>query len=332
VQQHPDVSSFNTVERARDEDYDEDEGTGVDAVEKELLRRRLELYPHITQFRSEGVFLQDVLPKFSLHHPWWPYYPKKTLYLLLLTYAPAVERFLKLRENLGGLAEYAFMESSHLTETHPLACKEAAARLFKQWATIWDLRRQILVEKSPSNVRTSRLLNKMWASLGGSARFIFVTRHPLMQALALQEGGFATESLYELVEHWVAIEESLAGDLALLPDSTYRKLHLEDVAKGPLVVMDDLYAWMGLASIADLQQQGRASAVIQWAAAVSPDPDDKYRTLYRKRLSDSPKAASEHARILRDFAARVRAISRYELEDWCRASSDGVGFNEPCPA
>ena len=55
LQQHPDVSSFSTVSRELDEDFDEDEGTGVDAIEKELQRRRLDLYPHITQFRSEGV-------------------------------------------------------------------------------------------------------------------------------------------------------------------------------------------------------------------------------------------------------------------------------------
>jgi len=55
LQQHPDVSSFSTVSRELDEDFDEDEGTGVDALEKELHRRRLNLYPHITQFRSEGV-------------------------------------------------------------------------------------------------------------------------------------------------------------------------------------------------------------------------------------------------------------------------------------
>lgn len=40
-----------------------------------------------------------------------------------------------------------------------------------------------------------------------------------------------TRSLYELVEHWLALEESLAGDLAALPEKSYRQLHLEDVGE-----------------------------------------------------------------------------------------------------
>ena len=40
-----------------------------------------------------------------------------------------------------------------------------------------------------------------------------------------------SHSLYELVEHWLALEESLAGDLAALPAKSYRQLHLEDVGE-----------------------------------------------------------------------------------------------------
>ena len=73
-----------------DDDDEEEETTGAGAEEKAkaLIARRLELYPHIAQFRSEGIFLQNVLPKFSLHHPLWPYGAKKVLYLLLKNLCP----------------------------------------------------------------------------------------------------------------------------------------------------------------------------------------------------------------------------------------------------
>eukprot|EP00277_Geminigera_cryophila_P021506 CAMPEP_0179463328 /NCGR_PEP_ID=MMETSP0799-20121207/45425_1 /TAXON_ID=46947 /ORGANISM="Geminigera cryophila, Strain CCMP2564" /LENGTH=380 /DNA_ID=CAMNT_0021266563 /DNA_START=21 /DNA_END=1160 /DNA_ORIENTATION=+ len=313
LQQHPDISSFGTVNR--EEDYDEDEGTGMDQVEKDLINRRLELHPHISQFRSEGVFLQDVLPKFSLHHPPWPYYWKKLLYLLLKTFAPALEQSLSLRQHLGGLAEYAFMKSSHLTETHALASTETAANLFRQWATIWDLRKKVLVEKSPSNVRISRLLNTLWTRLDGTARFVFVSRHPIMQAMALQEGGFATESMYDLIEHWLAIEESLAADLPFLPENSFRILQLDDVAKNPLLVMQDLFSWLEITPLQELKRSGRGAAVYTWATSVSSAPDDKYKVLYKQKLED-PTFAKQHARILLDFSARVRAVSTYELASW----------------
>jgi len=117
-----------------DDDDEEEETTGAGAEEKAkaLIARRLELYPHIAQFRSEGIFLQNVLPKFSLHHPLWPYGAKKVLYLLLKTYAPSLEKTLQLRQNLLGLGEYGFSKDTHLTETSPLGSSEHAVRLLEQ--------------------------------------------------------------------------------------------------------------------------------------------------------------------------------------------------------
>ena len=226
LQQHPDFSGFTVESRrseansARDGEDDADEDADNDAedavddnehdeVAETLRKRRLRLYPFISEFRSEGVFLQDVLPKFSLHHPWWPYVVKKFVYDCTRLLAPALSDFLRLRQGLLGLAEYGFSPASHLDETHALNSVGTALRLFRQWGRIWDLRRKVLLEKSPSNIRIARLLHALWANLGGTARFVFVSRHPIMQALAMQEGGFASESMYELVEHWVVLEEGL---------------------------------------------------------------------------------------------------------------------------
>jgi len=115
-----------------DDDEEEAETTGAGAEENALIARRLELYPHIAQFRSEGIFLQNVLPKFSLHHPLWPYGAKKVLYLLLKTYAPSLEKSLQLRQNLLGLGEYGFSKDTHLTEASALGSSEHALRLLEQ--------------------------------------------------------------------------------------------------------------------------------------------------------------------------------------------------------
>jgi len=317
LQQHPDISSFmSALPKDAANDGVQAAYAGADEIEQQLRARRTKLYPYISEFRSEGIFLQDVLPKFSLHHPTWPYVPKKAIYELLRTYAPALCERLQLRQGLLGLAEYGFSTETHLTETHVLNSEETASQLFRVWGQIWDLRRPVLMEKSPSNMRISRLLNALWTTAGGSAQFVFVSRHPLMQALAMQEGAFASESTYELVEHWLALEEGLKGDLAYLPPGSHRSLRLDQVVANPLGVMNDLFVWLGLPEVSTLRAEGRATALDEWSTSVMRNPDDKYKEVYHTRLQNAA-FQEEHARILRDFSARVRAVSEYVLEDWC---------------
>lgn len=117
----------------------------------------------------------------------------------------------RLREGIGG---YALAPSSRLGSDHPLAEEGHALRLFAQWATHWDLSRPVLLEKSPSNARAIGMLAAMWRlGRAADARFIFISRHPLLQALAMR--AFvepADAALAHQVEHWCAVEESIRAD------------------------------------------------------------------------------------------------------------------------
>ena len=137
LQQHPDISSFmSALPKHAANDGVQATYAGADEIEQQLRARRTKLYPYISEFRSEGIFLQDVLPKFSLHHPTWPYVPKKAIYELLRTYAPALCERLQLRQGLLGLAEYGFSTETLLTETHVLNSEETASQLFRVWGQI----------------------------------------------------------------------------------------------------------------------------------------------------------------------------------------------------
>src|SRR5215510_10377606 len=86
------------------------------------LARALAAHPDISGFGSTGVredegqHLQDV-------------YPKAKVY--------------------GGAGRFALAEEAHLTESSPLVTAANRQRLLRSWSPYWDLRRPILVEKSP---------------------------------------------------------------------------------------------------------------------------------------------------------------------------------------
>ena len=58
----------------------------------------------------------------------------------------------------SGLGRYALAPTSHLTEAHVLNTNASSRRLVAEWGYHWDLSRQTLAEKTPTNMVASRLL------------------------------------------------------------------------------------------------------------------------------------------------------------------------------
>ena len=226
---------------------------------------------------GEGVFLQDVYPRFMLDHPPMFFihrrvrqtvcYLSPSLASLLEGQLPFLAPWVACRAR-EGIGSYALSPASHLGAEHPLANRINALRLLRQWASHWDLRRPVLIEKSPSNVLTWGLLRTMHAQLReasgaaapaaqphvlpvtvamGTARFIFLTRHPVMQALAM--GAFVDDlDLSQLVEHWLAVEESLRGEVRRHPGGSLAMLSLEGFTSRPRATVASLLAWIGVPS------------------------------------------------------------------------------------
>lgn len=153
------------------------------------------------ELHGEGLFLQDVLPHFGLDHP--PIFFAKRAVARVACAAlpqPAFEQVApswlrpwvacRATEGIGG---YALSPAAQLGPEHPLATSSHwVLRLFAQWAAHWDLRRPVLLEKSPSNAVVAGALHQMWIGAGASTvRFVFLTRHPVAQALAMH--GFVDD-------------------------------------------------------------------------------------------------------------------------------------------
>ena len=82
---------------------------------------------------------------------------------------------------LGGPGYFAFNPLAHMTEAHALATPASRARLEAEWGAHWDASKGVLLEKSPSNLLRARFLQALWPD----CHFVFIVRHPLAHAYAL---------------------------------------------------------------------------------------------------------------------------------------------------
>ncbi|MCP2283467.1 Sulfotransferase family protein [Promicromonospora umidemergens] len=116
-------------------------------------------------------------------------------------------------DSLGNTSEWSFHPQAHLTEEDARRVPDAGARLWQSWSPYWDLDRTVLVEKSPPNLTKMRYFQEIFPK----ARFIVVTRHPVVQALAVRKWATRTRGRFtygfpRLVEHWVHAHDVFAED------------------------------------------------------------------------------------------------------------------------
>jgi len=135
-----------------------------------LLWRLIGLHASVSSFGtrlptdfSEGSFLQTVLPTFGVGDD-----------DATCMRSGRVKR-------MAGVGRYALSPAAHLTEDSPLNTAANRRKLLAQWSVHWDLTKRHLLEKTPTNMLTSRLLQSL---LGPKITFLFITRHPLAVALA----------------------------------------------------------------------------------------------------------------------------------------------------
>jgi hypothetical protein len=114
---------------------------------------------------------------------------------------------------LGNTSEWSFHPQAHLTEEDARRVSDAGARLWQSWSPHWDLDAAVLVEKSPPNLTKMRYFQEIFPK----SRFIVVTRHPVVQALAVRKWATRTRGRFtygfpRLVEHWVHAHDVFAED------------------------------------------------------------------------------------------------------------------------
>jgi hypothetical protein len=230
---------------------------------------------------DEGQHLQDVYPKIRAH---------------------------------GGMGRFANAEAAHLTEESPLNRPESARRLLAAWEPYWDLDKQYLLEKSPSNMIMGRFLQALFPE----SSMIVIMRHPVVVALALQKWnpwlvgrrGRTHVSLQGMVAHWLRAYDVLRAD------STYlRRLHVmrdEDLVARPQQEIDQIQHFLGLGSeisAAKITPGHSSRYAEQWTRMQTGNAWDRRR---RRIIED------RYAERIAEYGYDVSDLSR--LDEWSFAS------------
>lgn len=295
------------------------------------------------ELNGEGIFLQDVYPRFSLDHPPHFFVRKRLRHIgcgavRVLRRAPRAEEPAWLSDwcrGLEGIGSYALSPLAALQPSaDERANRRAALTLLSQWASHWGaegLERPWLLEKSPSNALIAPWLSAVWGSVSAPAKWVFITRHPLAQCLAM--ASFVDDlDTRQLLEHWLAVEEASRRAARALPPGSVLLTSLERLAAHPAATVRSVLCWAGggggsskrapaLAPECSLEPAWRETdAARSWLDAVRPRPNERYAARYRanlERRESAPDAARRalagHRDLVREFETRVASLSGYSL-------------------
>ena len=154
---------------------------------------------------------------------------------------------------------------------------------------------RVLLEKSPSNMITSRFLQAVWTQRQAvhvvppppSAKrvhFVFVSRHPIANALAHSVYPDCKKmTLLELVMNWIAQHQAMALDIKHLDSVT--QIQYEEFVRNPDAYLTEIYSALGLDPARTPKKRGVPLKVFN---------NQKYHKEYCERLRSSKEARQEH--------------------------------------
>ncbi len=108
-------------------------------------------------------------------------------------------------QEFGGVGIFALHPESHWTEETQFGQRERE-RILAGWTPHWDLKCEVLVEKTPANLVHMRYLQRIFPE----AAFLVITRHPVAACMAVSKwtGAYMTT----LMQNWITAHEIAAKD------------------------------------------------------------------------------------------------------------------------
>lgn len=170
-----------------------------------ILHRLLREHPATSGFyntgaaEDEGQHLQSVFPKARRH---------------------------------GGAGLFAFDLDSHLTEESGIISPQNRDRILREWGAYYDLKKNVLLEKSPPNLVRSRFFQ----ALLPNTSFVFIVRHPVAVTLATEK--WTTSSILEMLFHWHVAYSIMLEDLKHIKN--YVIIRYEDFVDSPQSCLDQV--------------------------------------------------------------------------------------------
>lgn len=147
------------------------------------------------------------------------------------------------QRDAGGIGRFAYSPDMHLTEHSPHADRSSRDSLWRDWAPYWDTSKEVLVEKTPSNLLKMRFLQAVFP---GSA-FVVVVRHPVAEAMAIRSRGWSGRPASKLIDHWVTAHAIMTGDLPAVDRVVV--VRYEDLVAHPAEVLRGLQDFLEIAPV-----------------------------------------------------------------------------------
>lgn len=225
---------------------------------------------------SEGILLQDVYPSMGVG-------------------LESLQRHQRKSSAPQGVGRYALAkeERVHLLPTDPRITPRNAAKVWNRFGAYWNLSQPILAEKSPPTAVMSRFLESLYnvpvfdnATDAIQVRFLFVTRHPIANALAHYNllPSTTTTSLDTLLRNYAQIHTYLFQDMPHLQHPPLL-VRLEDLCADPTAVLDQVSTWLSLPAE---QPSQKSSTIPHDHLQIQSDPNAKYRAAYCGSASSRP--------------------------------------------
>ncbi|MBO0609420.1 sulfotransferase family protein [Myceligenerans salitolerans] len=200
----------------------------------------------------------------------------------------------------GQVDRWAHMPEAHLTEAH--AGADTARRLWSAWAPYWDLRKRMLVEKSPPNLTKARFLQSAFPG----AKFVVLTRHPVVQSLAIRKWAKPGTGRFgfhwpRLVEHWLHAHDIFQADAGRLANVLV--LRYEHLMRSPEHEIERLRSFLGAPIETGPIESGRSNEYQRvWAGLAR---QHFFRAGLRLFSGDEVRRSHGRQALLRDMVDKV---------------------------
>ena len=140
-------------------------------------------------------------------------------------------------KHYGGAGKFVFDSRAYLDHNSQLITEENKMKLLVEWSEHWDLKKPILVEKSPTNIVIMRFLQAMFPN----SYFIIIRRHPIVVSYATQK--WSKTSLDELLRHWIKAYGLAMDDYIHLNNKL--SISYESLVKHPEKVLSQINDFTG---------------------------------------------------------------------------------------
>ena len=278
---------------------------------------------------AEGMFVQDVYPKFGIGEEWQS--------------TRTGRDFMK-----NGLGRYALNEAYHLDERSALNTDENGVKLMNSFGVYWgfkDVARSsksfegekekeeveiaFVVEKSPPNAIIGTFLRALYKRVGmKTTKHVYVTRHPIANAMALNAmkelNGRVTVG--DLLENYIKLHETALRDAIALGKDALYPLRMEDFIREPERKAEEVFSFI-FDNYDDDDETAKRRAFDSCLAKIEndtgkpllkTDPNEKYREKWCKMVDEDESARALSTLLAEKYQRKLDELGLgYDIATWC---------------